>query len=64
MEDSPTGVTAGLQAGMKVVGFIAGSHITPKHVEKLKQAGAKKIINNVEELSAFLKDSHDGSRFK
>ena len=63
VEDSPTGVTAGLQAGMRVVGFTAGSHITPKHVQKLKKAGAENIFKNVEELSAFLKDSQDGSKF-
>ena len=40
VEDSPVGVTAGLKAGMRVVGFAAGSHITPKHVQMLKQLKA------------------------
>ena len=60
VEDSPAGVIAALQAGMRVVGFVAGSHITPKHIEMLKQAGATKIVNDVEELTDFINAFEDG----
>ena len=45
---------------MRVVGFVAGSHITPKHVEMLIQAGATNIVNNVEELTEFINAFEDG----
>ena len=60
VEDSPAGVIAALKAGMRVVGFTAGSHITPKHIEMLKQAGATNIVNDVEELTDFINAFEDG----
>ena len=60
VEDSPAGVIAALKAGMRVVGFVAGSHITPKHIEMLKQAGATNIVNHVEELTDFINTFEDG----
>ena len=54
IEDSAAGVKAGLKAGMRVIGFIGGSHITPKHIDFLKMAGPEKLINNSDELSDFL----------
>ena len=50
IEDSPAGIEAGLHAGMRVVGFTGGSHITPRHIELLKQAGARVIARNSKEL--------------
>ena len=60
VEDSPAGVIAALKAGMRVVGFTAGSHITSKHIEMLKQAGATNTVNDVEELTDFINAFEDG----
>ena len=54
IEDSPAGVKAALDAGMRVIGFTRGSHMTPKHIELLKEAGAKSLVRNTEELSVLL----------
>ena len=40
IEDSPTGVEAGIAAGMAVIGLLAGSHIRPGHRDRLVAAGA------------------------
>lgn len=47
VEDSIAGVTAGRAAGMKVIGFTGGSHCAPGHAEKLFQAGADTVINDL-----------------
>ncbi len=47
VEDSTAGVTAGREAGMKVIGFTGGSHCAPSHSEKLIQAGADKVISDL-----------------
>ena len=48
IEDSVAGVTAGVSAGMTVYGFTGGSHCAPNHADKLKAAGAHKIISKLE----------------
>ncbi len=40
LEDSPSGVRAGVAAGMTVVGLLAGGHIGAGHGERLAAAGA------------------------
>ena len=40
IEDSTAGVQAAIAAGMRVIGFVGGSHCGPGHAEKLRQAGA------------------------
>jgi len=49
VEDSPTGIAAGLAAGMRVLGF-AGR--TP--AERLRAAGAHRVFTGMDELPALL----------
>lgn len=50
VEDSIAGVTAGRRAGMKVIGFVGGAHCGPNHSEKLYQAGAETVIDDIRQL--------------
>jgi HAD superfamily hydrolase (TIGR01509 family) len=43
LEDSASGVTAGVAAGMTVIGLLAAAHIRADHHEKLAAAGAQHI---------------------
>lgn len=54
VEDSLAGVTAGIAAGMQVIGFTAGRHSGPNHGELLRAAGATFLAHTTEELSAIL----------
>lgn len=54
VEDSQTGVQAALAAGLKVLGFLGGSHIQPGHGEKLKQLGVFDVASSHEELAKKL----------
>lgn len=47
VEDSIAGVTAGRRAGMKVIGFVGGAHCGPGQSEKLYQAGAETVIDDI-----------------
>jgi HAD superfamily hydrolase (TIGR01509 family) len=55
IEDSLTGVKAGVAAGMKVIGFTGGSHIQMEHQEKLLDAGAVEIFSEMSQISAWLR---------
>jgi HAD superfamily hydrolase (TIGR01509 family) len=55
IEDSLTGVRAGIAAGMKVVGFTGGSHIQLGHPQKLLEAGAINVFSEMSQISAWLK---------
>jgi HAD superfamily hydrolase (TIGR01509 family) len=55
IEDSVTGVRAGVAAGMKVIGFTGGSHIQMGHREKLIDAGAIEVFSEMSQISAWLK---------
>jgi HAD superfamily hydrolase (TIGR01509 family) len=50
IEDSTAGVQAALAAGMRVIGFAGGSHCGPDHAEKLRQAEAWSVINEMKLL--------------
>jgi HAD superfamily hydrolase (TIGR01509 family) len=50
IEDSVPGVTAGVAAGMRVAGFIGGSHARPPLAPRLLAAGAERIIERPEEI--------------
>ena len=50
VEDSIAGVTAGLAAGMYTIGFTGGSHCSVGHGEKLRLAGAHKVIAHMKSL--------------
>ncbi len=54
IEDSATGVRGGVAAGMKVIGFLGGSHIRPGHADKLREAGAHAIAESFDEVEALL----------
>jgi HAD superfamily hydrolase (TIGR01509 family) len=54
IEDSPTGVRAGVAAGMTVLGYAGGSHIQPGHQAKLLDEGAIKVFAEMSELSTWL----------
>jgi HAD superfamily hydrolase (TIGR01509 family) len=53
VEDTPTGVMAGIAAGMYVFGFAAN---TPKH--RLLEAGAHHIFSNMADLPALISRYH------
>lgn len=54
IEDTTTGVRAGVAAGMTVVGLLAGGHIRPGHGESLKAAGAHAVLDSYDEVASFL----------
>lgn len=54
IEDSISGATAALAAGLNVVGFLGASHILPGHTEKLLELGVKNIASTAEELESIL----------
>ncbi|MEN0105696.1 MAG: HAD-IA family hydrolase [Pseudomonas sp.] len=54
VEDSGTGVTAALAAGMRVIGFLGASHIPPAHGETLRQLGVEHLIRHMDELPALV----------
>ena len=57
VEDSLPGVQAGVAAGMRVIGFTGGSHISdPEHGEKLRAAGAVNVIDDITDLLGLLEN--------
>jgi HAD superfamily hydrolase (TIGR01509 family) len=52
VEDSVAGVTGGVAAGMRVVGFIGASHAWPGMGEALMEAGALTVIRRLVDLPA------------
>lgn len=50
IEDSPTGVEAGIAAGMTVVGLCAGGHIRGDHAQRLRGAGAHEVVDGYANL--------------
>jgi HAD superfamily hydrolase (TIGR01509 family) len=57
IEDSIAGVQAARAAGMRVIGFVGGSHCGPGHAEKLRQAGVPVIIERMSDLPAAVSTS-------
>jgi HAD superfamily hydrolase (TIGR01509 family) len=55
IEDSLTGVKAGVAAGMKVIGFTGGGHIQLGHQQKLLEAGAAEVFSEMSQISTWLK---------
>ncbi|MBC7771333.1 MAG: HAD family phosphatase [Pyrinomonadaceae bacterium] len=53
VEDSPTGVFAGVRAGMRVLGFL-GTHEDPQHAQTLRGAGAATLFSHMRELPSLL----------
>jgi HAD superfamily hydrolase (TIGR01509 family) len=50
LEDSVLGVRAGVAAGMTTIGLCAGKHIRPGHADKLREAGAHRVVASFAEL--------------
>ena len=54
IEDSSSGVLAAKDAGMTVVGLVAGSHLLPDHREVLIEDGADFVAGSYAELADWL----------
>ena len=54
IEDSVAGVRAAVAAGMKVYGFVGGSHCGPDHAALLRQNGATEIFTVMVDLAKAL----------
>jgi HAD superfamily hydrolase (TIGR01509 family) len=54
LEDSPTGITGALAAGMTTVGFLGASHVLDGHAERLCLAGAHHLAKNFTEVAHLL----------
>jgi HAD superfamily hydrolase (TIGR01509 family) len=50
VEDSVTGVTGAVAAGMRVIGFTGASHSWPGHGEALMDAGAVTVVRRLAEV--------------
>jgi len=53
IEDSVNGVTAGLAAGMRVWGFLGGGHMDEAAGERLRQAGAERLVADWDEAAGL-----------
>lgn len=54
VEDSVPGVRAALAAGMRVIGFTGGGHCGPSHSERLRAAGAARVIASMQDMAGAL----------
>ncbi|MNT08263.1 6-phosphogluconate phosphatase [compost metagenome] len=54
IEDSPSGVLAGVAAGMTVVGLCAGGHIRNGHAQGLAKAGAHQVFDSYADLAVWI----------
>lgn len=54
IEDGVVGVQAGRTAGMRVFGFVGGSHCDNEHGDRLKAAGAELIFSEMRELPSLV----------
>lgn len=54
IEDTPTGVRAGVAAGMTVVGLCAGGHIRDGHAQRLQEAGAHHVAGDYAAVAHFM----------
>ncbi|MCY0388724.1 HAD family phosphatase [Robbsia sp. Bb-Pol-6] len=64
VEDSVAGVTAAARAGLRVLGFAGGTHITAGpagaarlagHIARLRQAGAQQVFDDMRALPAIVR---------
>lgn len=54
IEDSVTGVTGAVAAGMRVIGFTGASHSWPGHGEALAEAGAVTVVRRMGDVPATI----------
>lgn len=59
IEDSVSGVKAAHAAGMTVIGFTGASHIEAGHEQRLLEAGAWQIMNDMQGLEALIAQWRD-----
>ncbi|KAB7770166.1 HAD-IA family hydrolase [Xanthomonas maliensis] len=50
IEDSLTGATAALAAGMQVLGFTGAGHVPPGHAEALRRLGVREVFDDMRAL--------------
>lgn len=62
LEDSVTGVTAAVAAGMTVLGFIGGGHIAEGQDARLKAAGAKYVFSDMARLPELVAEIRGQTR--
>lgn len=55
IEDSAAGVTGARAAGMTVLGFHGGSHCTPGHAARLREAGAAMTFDDMRQLPELIR---------
>jgi HAD superfamily hydrolase (TIGR01509 family) len=55
IEDSRSGVLAGVAAGMTVLGLCAGAHIQNGHAERLREAGAAHVFGTWAQIAEFMR---------
>ncbi len=55
IEDSTSGVAAGISAGMTVIGLLAASHIQPGDGDKLTAAGAHHVVRTFAEVEEIVR---------
>jgi HAD superfamily hydrolase (TIGR01509 family) len=56
VEDSAVGVAAGVAAGMRVIGFVGGSHAGVQLGSHLRAAGARAVISDMRALKSTIID--------
>jgi len=56
VEDSSVGVAAGVAAGMRVIGFVGGSHAGVRLADQLRTAGARAVISDMRALKGTIID--------
>ncbi len=57
VEDSPHGILGAVAAGMRAIGFVAGSHLDgmrDRQAERLRHAGAEAVFTNAQDLCAAI----------
>lgn len=54
IEDSTHGIHAAKAAGMRVIGFIGGTHSWPGHADALTAAGAETVVRRMADLPATI----------
>jgi len=58
LEDSVNGVTAARAAGMRVWGFLGGGHVYGRLGERLRAAGAERLVKDWPEAGRLLSELH------
>jgi beta-phosphoglucomutase-like phosphatase (HAD superfamily) len=54
IEDSVAGVRASVAARIPVIGFSGGGHCRPGHAERLRDAGASAVCDDMRSLPALV----------